>query len=201
MQQFRDTVLVSFELLLDNNLSLDCWFILYCLSHNKKDLLVEYTEKCSRIKTIHFETLVNKGYIILRDKENITLNTIRLTELGKSIIVENSKEDDKFNEYFQQLRDTYPKKVPGEYGTFRPLHGDLNRCKKLYKRLLSSIEGIDQQMHQKVLKAICVQVNEYTKAKKLPYMQNLATYLHQQNYLQYFDVDKEELQVERGDDI
>lgn len=200
MQQFRDTVLVSFEFLLEKELSLDCWFILYCLSTNKRELLIEYTEKCSKIKTVHFETLANRGYLILRDKSNITLNSIRLTEAGKALILDNNKEDITFEECYQQLRDTYPIKVPGENGTWRRLHGDLARCKKLYKRILTTNEGIDQQMHKSVLKAICVQINEYTKAKKLPFMQNLVTYLHQQNYLQYFDVE-EEKQVERGDDI
>lgn len=209
MSEHGGTLLVpiDFSILLENKLTLDGWFILYCLSNNKRELLLEYTEKVNKIKRTEFELLDTKGYIKLKDKSSITLNTIVITKEGKGLVdnVKALEEENKSFDYlFQQLRDTYPLKVPGENGTFRRLHGDLSRCKKLYRRILSTPDGLSMIVHNQILKALRIQINEYTKARKLQFMQNLSTYLHQENYLQYFDgveVEEERVEEAKGDDI
>lgn len=204
MQTSGVNLLVNFDLLIENKLNLDTWFILYCLSTNNTRLIDKYIDNCG---SINYNTLLSgekEGYIEL-DKTNkdITLSSIKITPKGKSIIEKVTLNEEKvFDDCFQQLRDTYPKRVPGENGTTRPLHGDLTRCKKLYLKVLSTGKTIDVDLHKKILKAISIEVQERNKGRRLPFMQNLATYLHQQNFLQYLDVDKEkEQEVIRGDDI
>lgn len=128
-----------------------------------------------------------------------------ITDKGISLISVNNEDNNKlFEKLFLELRNTYPKRVPGESGTFRLLHGDLNRCKKLYKKILenNNNKNIDINLHKKILHAINKQVYEYTQGKRLPFLQALVTYLHQENYIQYFDVDIDIKEVKiKGDDI
>lgn len=200
MQSFGDNLLIDFNLLIDRELSLDSWFILYTLANNKKDLLNKYTD-INKFKLKDLLKLEDQGYIILKNKENISIDSIRLTIKGKELVTAKGKsENDQLLELFAELRNTYPKRVPAENGAFRPLHGDLTRCKKLYHKILFKDGSFDIQLHKNILKSIDKEVQERIKGKNLPYMQNLATYLHQQNYTQYFDVEVGEIK-DRGDDI
>lgn len=205
MQQSGINLSIDFDLLIENEITLDGWFLLYSLTNNKSDLFINYVKTCGKSKSDHIQKLVDKGFIILNDKSNISFSTIKITDSGKKLVkLENKELEKRFDENFIKLRETYPKLVPAENGTFRRLHGDLSRCRKIYKKTIMSNEGfIDQELHNKIIKSIEKLVYEYTKSKRLPFMQNLVTYLHQQNYLQYFeDADKEEqLEVQRGDDI
>ncbi len=201
MQTLGINLLVNFDTLIENKLNLDTWFILYCLSTNNLRLVDAYIDNCG---TIDYKTLLlgeKEGYIELdKTNKNITLSSVKITPKGKSIIEKATlNSEEVFNNCFQQLRDTYPKRVPGENGTTRPLHGDLSRCKKLYLKILSSDKSINIELHKKILKAISIEVQERNKGRRLPFMQNLVTYLHQQNFLQYLDVDKEEIKTSDND--
>jgi len=203
MDTSRINLLLDFNLLLDNNLSLDAWLILYTLNE-KSSILEEYTKNCGPISTKHFLSLRDKGYIVLRDENKISLTNMYITEKGKLLLINNNEDNNKvFERLFLELRNTYPKKVPADNGTFRALHGDLNRCKKLYKKILTNKDNnIDIELHKKILQSIEKQVYDYTLGKRLPFLQALVTYLHQSNYIQYFDVniDIKEVKI-KGDDI
>ena len=201
MQSFGLNLLVNFDLLIKHKLTLEAWFLLYCLSNTKQDLLIAYANECNKFSKDTVNKLIEKGFITLKKEGDYSLDSMRLTVMGKDLVVEENKaEDVQFSTLFQQLRDTYPKKVPGENGTNRPLHGDLSRCKRLYQKILFKDGKLDKELHNKILGSITKEVLDRTKGKRLPFMQNLATYLHQQNYTLYFDVDVQPT-IERGIDI
>ncbi len=135
------------------------------------------------------------------------LNEIRFPEINltykskdlffKSPIVDINIE---FEDYFKELRDTYPNKVPAENGSNRRLQGDINRCKKLYYKILIDKSFIDKDLHNNIIKAIKKQYLEYERGKRLVYFQNLVTYLHQQNYEAYLEDMNEELKEFKFDE-
>src|ERR1700752_2627207 len=124
MQTFGINLLVSLDLLIKNTLTLDNWFLLYCLANNKTELIENYTHYCGKLAKESVLSLVSKGFIVLRYENDFSFNSIRLTEKGRDLILEDGKpEEDKFKALFAELRDTYPRKVPAGNGAFRPLHG------------------------------------------------------------------------------
>jgi hypothetical protein len=202
MQTFRINLLINFDSLVDNKLTFEGWFVLYCLSTNNNHLLLTYVNKVGVLDINNLLWMEKEDYIILtKNKENIVLSSVKITDKGKNLIDKATLNTEKvFEDCFQQLRDTYPNKVPAENGAFRRLHGDLARCKRLYLKILNK-DGIDIDLHKSILKAINKEIQERTRGNNLPFMQNLVTYLHQQNFLQYIDVKEEEIDKNRGDDI
>ena|ERR1700739_1564311 len=201
MQTFGNSLLVDFNALIENKLTLESWFILYCLSNNKKDLIDLYTTNCNKFKLEQLKDLELRGFLVLKTNDNITIDSLRLTVKGKEVVLgKNKTEDEQFEELFKKLRETYPKKVPSENGSFRPLHGDLSRCRRLYYKILYKDGKFDSDLHVSILKAIDKEVKVRSKGGNLPFMQALVTYLHQQNYSLYIDLE-EEVVRDKGDDI
>ena len=201
MKELNLTVEIDLENILEMQLSLDAWLVLYCVVNKKKELLEKYVTSIKPISTEVFRRLKLDGYLEFPDSEKLTFSSLVSTPKA-SILFVNKPDESKqqFEELFAELRNAYPKRVPAENGASRPLHGDLARCKKLYHKIIYTKFGYDVTLHKRILDAIRANVLEAEKSRRLQYMQNLSTYLHQQNYLQYFDV-KVAKKIDFQDDI
>jgi len=201
MSTFGTTLLVDLGFLIEHKLTFENWFLLHCLGQGKNDELLKYTGNCKKFSKLEVLELETRGLLTLKIRDDFSLTSMRITPKGKDLVLKDTIVQEKdFIQLFQQLKDTYPKTVPAENGSLRRLHGDLSRCKRLYQKLIINDYGLDKELHNKILGAITREVQERTKGRNLPFMQNLVTYLHQQNYLLYFDVEAS-IEKEKGDDI
>lgn len=184
--------LVVFNSIIESSLSLDKYFILYCLNTNNKELLTNYVTKCCTIETQIFDQLKTEGYISIKDSPDglIYYELLSVTEKGKiasMYTVTPFQQGD-----FEDFRKYYPSKVSK---SGRRLQGNLARCKKLYTELLM------ETSHDILCKCAKAYHNEKLRTNSEEYMQNLETWLHQRNYQQYLeDLDSKE-EVKFTDDI
>ncbi len=93
-----------------------------------------------------------------------------------------TKEDEPFIEIFKELKKHYPVKV--EAGkSVRRLHSNPDKCKKLYKKILTGPGGkLDLEKHKHILKCIDFETIERKKGRKEEFWQLMPTYLHQRSW-------------------
>ena len=180
-----EQISVDLTKLYTNKLKIQEYFVLFCLVHNEEELLMKYINYCGRIETLIFQRLRDSGFIILKDESNILFNEIKVTDQAKNLF--NVSDNKEFEILFKELLSTYPKSVKRITGGTRPLHNDLQRCKKLYKSTIVSIGLVNKELHKKIL--LCVQKyhRDHLKDNKQEFMQLLATYLSQRTWEQYLD--------------
>lgn len=179
------TISVNLELLLSNKLKIEEYFVLFCLINHLDENLVSYINQTGPLTTSIFQKLRDSGYIVLKNEDDITFETIVITSQTKSLFgnIDNSEE---FHILFTELLSTYPNKVKRLTGGTRRLHNDLDRCKKVYKSTLMSIGGkLDVNLHKKILLCIKMYYQEHAKDNKLEFMQLLSTFLNQKTWEQY----------------
>lgn len=179
-----EQISVDLNKLYTNKLKIEEWFILYCLVNKEEEILVKYVSNCGTINSHVFYNLRDSGFIVLKDALNCTFDSISVTEITKNIF--NVQDNAPFDVCFRELLSTYPNSVKRITGGTRRLHNDLVRCKKLYKSCLVS-NGIDIELHKKIL--LCVQkyYREHLKDNKQEFMQLLATFLSQRTWEQYIN--------------
>lgn len=181
-----EEISVDLNKLYANKLKIEDYFVLFCLVYDNEEMLMKYISTCGRIETVIFQRLRNSGFIILKDELNILFNEIKVTDQAKNLFnVQNNIVD--FEPLFKELLSTYPKSVKRITGGTRPLHNDLQRCKKLYKSTILSIGLVNKELHQKIL--LCVQkyYRDHLKDNKQEFMQLLATFLSQRTWEQYLE--------------
>ena len=165
------------------------------LTEKEKELL-NYSDKCKAFSTQLFEDLENREFIKI-DRNNmingkIIFKLLSLTRKSFYIFAITN-----FTTMFEELKSVYPKEV-GDKLTKRRLHADMKRCKSLYEKILS----LDISLHDKIIKATKAYHYEKKKSNSEIYMQNLASWLHQGNYEQYFDVEIDDIkEVTHSEDI
>ncbi len=182
-----EQISVDLNKLYANKLKIEDYFILFCLVHNDEEMLMKYISTTGRIETLSFQRLRDSGFIILRDEINILFNEIEVTEQAKNLF--NVSDNKEFETAFKELLSTYPKSVKRVTGGTRPLHNDLQRCKKLYKLTLVDrvSSSLNKTLHQKII--LCVQkyYRDHLKDNKQEFMQLLATFLSQRTWEQYLE--------------
>lgn len=180
-----EQISVDLNKLYANKLKLEDYFILYCLVNEDQESLVQYTTNCGGIDTNRFYRLRDSGFIILGDEVNITFSSIKTTLSTKKLF--NVVDNQQFDLLFKELLANYPKSVKRITGGIRPMHGDLARCKKLYKRCVVSAGTINIDLHRKIL--LCVQLyhKNHAKDNKQEFMQALSAFLYQKTWEQYLD--------------
>ena len=182
-----EQISVDLNKLYTNKIKIEDYFVLFCLVHNDEEMLMKYITTCGRIETIIFQRLRDSGFIILRDEINILFNEIEVTEQAKNLF--NVQDNTHFDTLFKELLSTYPKSVKRITGGTRPLHNDLQRCKKLYKLTLVDrvSSSLNKTLHQKII--LCVQkyYRDHLKDNKQEFMQLLATFLSQRTWEQYLE--------------
>ena len=195
-----ETINVDLNKLYQNKLKLEDYFILYCLVKEDQESLVQYTTNCGGIETSRFYKLRDSGFIILEDEVNITFSSIKTTLSTKKLF--NVVDNQQFDLLFKELLANYPTSVKRMTGGVRRLHNDLPRCKKLYKSSLVSPNGINTDLHHKIM--LCVQLyhREHLKDNKQEFMQLLASFLHQRTWEQYInDAIINKPVIQQSDDI
>jgi len=182
-----EEISVDLNKLYINKLKIEDYFVLFCLVHNDEEMLMRYITTTGRIETLTFQRLRDSGFIILRNEINILFNEIEVTEQTKNLF--NVSDNKEFETAFKELLSTYPKSVKRVTGGTRPLHNDLQRCKKLYKLTLvdRASSSLNKTLHQKIL--LCVQkyYRDHLKDNKQEFMQLLATFLSQRTWEQYLE--------------
>ena len=182
-----EQISVDLNKLYTNKIKIEDYFVLFCLVHNDEEMLMRYIATTRRIETLTFQRLRDSGFIILRDEINILFNEIEVTEQTKNLF--NVSDNKEFEIAFKELLSTYPKSVKRVTGGTRPLHNDLQRCKKLYKLTLVDrvSSSLNTTLHRKII--LCVQkyYRDHLKDNKQEFMQLLATFLSQRTWEQYLE--------------
>lgn len=165
--------------LITNQLSLEGYFILWCLNSKNDVTMLRYTRNCRKIPTQIFLDLEQKELISI-NRENLpedilTFQALKLTEKSKQLF-----EVPDFEVLFSELREAYPKQVST---TKRKLQTDINRCRTLYKKII----GNNIELHEKICKCAKLYYNQTVRAGSENFIQALPAWLHQRNYEQYLD--------------
>ena len=182
-----EQISVDLNKLYTHKIKIEDYFILFCLVHNDEEMLMKYITAAGRIETLIFQRLRNSGFIVLKSESEILFNDIEVTEQAKNLF--KLPDNENFEVLFKELLSTYPKSVKRITGGTRPLHNDLQRCRKLYKITISDRVSfsLNQTLHKKIL--LCVQqyYRDHLKDNKQEFMQLLATFLSQRTWEQYLD--------------
>jgi hypothetical protein len=172
---------VNLDILLSKGLSFEGYFILWCLHTKDETLMLEYINKCRKIPTEIFNLLEVQQLITINKRQiqdnKITFNSLNITNLGKNLFTIQD-----FDRLFEELKQSYPSTVGNKLNK-RRLHTDLKRCKALYKKIIND----DLELHNNICKSAILYHQEKLKTNAEIYMQNLATWLHQENYNQYLE--------------
>jgi len=177
---------VNIERLIKFSLSIEGYFICYCLYNEKEDELLRYITKVNKIPSNVFDQLIGGEWITYSGKDGkYTVDNIELTErFSRDILMIIPHKNMSFDECFQQLREHYPI-IAGNSG--RRLHGDLARCINLYKTTIVKNGRINDELHSVILQCVNFEINLRTKNKSLDYFQLLATWLSQKTWELYKD--------------
>ena len=182
-----EQISIDLNKLYANKLKIEDYFVLFCLVHNDEEMLMKYITAAGRIETLIFQRLRNSGFIVLKSESEILFSDIEVTEQAKNLF--KLPDNENFEVLFKELLSTYPKSVKRITGGTRPLHNDLQRCRKLYKITISDRVSfsLNQTLHKKIL--LCVQqyYRDHLKDNKQEFMQLLATFLSQRTWEQYLD--------------
>jgi len=169
---------VDINRLIGLGLTIQEYMILYLMYNDNQDVLDSYSN--------NVENLVenNNIYVNLHMKGYLD-NYCHLTDKFKHEVLKVPKVDNNitFEEAFEQLREHYPTKVIGPNRGVRRLQSDIDRCKKLYKKIIIDNYGdIDIKKHQFILQCIDFEVIERKRGKNEAYWQLLPTYLNQRGW-------------------
>lgn len=180
--------------LISSKLDLESYFILYCLYHKNENLLRKYTLNCRKIDTEIFNQLEKNELInIGKNDGKLYYGLLSLTDKGSHWVESVCKDPSKTtkslksdgnlnatNEGWKSFRQCYPNVV--RFGaTERRLHVDLDRCEKLYNKLLL------ETTHDILCKTAKAYHNEHIQRNGEIYMKALSTWLNQKIYLTYID--------------
>lgn len=172
---------VNIERLINARLSLEGYFILWCLYNEETSFLQGYCNSSEyKIPTRVFEQLVKEEYITNNEKNEFKIDSMVLTDKFKlEILGLKDLQATTFDVAFQQLREHYPTKTPNG----RRLHQDVERCKRLYKKIICPIsDRVDEELHSVILQCINFIINEKSKNRSLDYLQMLPTFLEQKSW-------------------
>lgn len=122
------------------------------------------------------KNLEEKRYVKLGFEDSIEVHKIYprapiLTVLNNIVIKETG--------YFDEFKAKYPKVTPNG----RRLHVNLTKAKTKYDKIVKD----NEELHKKILKALELEKAERTLSNSLDYMQNIATYVNNENWNVYFD--------------
>lgn len=173
--------IVGLKTLLDNKLSFEAYFILWCVRYKDKKLLLDYVEKCGKIKNEHFERLEGSKLLYINRSRlidgNITFESLSLTAQSSKLL-----NIDTSIELFEEFKQYYPQTVGDKYSR-RRLHTDQKRCKLLYSKIVNG----DIEMHKMLCKAADMYHNEKKRSNSLTFMQAMPAWLFQENYEPYLE--------------
>lgn len=173
-----DKVIIESKKILNSGLSIQAYFVLYCIAYGMQSLIEDYVEQNGKIDKSDFKILKEKGYLEIKGDE-ITFKNLKITDKTNELFEISKVLDHK--RFFQELKDTYPKRVKiGKRS--RSLHQDMENCEKKYRQLIDS-----EEFHKKILLCVKAYVKELEDSGRLEFIQMLPTWINQKNYQVYID--------------
>lgn len=173
---------VNIERLIEKKLSLEGYYILWCLYNEEEDLLTRYCKNSVyKIPTRVFQQLVDEKYITMKENESkeFRIDNMELTDKFKlEILGLKNLKSISFDVAFEQLRQHYPTKTPNG----RRLHQDVERCRRLYKAVICPLGVTNEELHSFILQCINFMISEKSKSRSLEYLQMLPTFLAQKTW-------------------
>lgn len=167
--------------LIENKLSFEEYFLLFCVKHSHKEILLSYVKNVKSYDDEVFEKLKSQEFLDYTQNSEglIVFSSLKLGDKSVSLF---PISDQTFEGCFAELKQTYPKKF-GE----RILHLDNARCIDLYKKIIINNGIINMVKHNLILKCIRVEIDKRTRTGQMKFMQALPTYLYQKNWEPYID--------------
>ena len=176
---YVEKLTIDVKKLIKSGLSIEQYFVLTCLANNYQELLEKYVDSSGKIDKSVFSYLIDDGWVLI-DGDSIIFSNIKITQKSIELFELSNKLD--YKRFFQELKDTYPKRIKIGPKKFRSLHQNLEDCERKYKAIVDS-----EDMHNKILKCVKMYVQEVENAGKAEFMQMLSTWINQKNYLMYID--------------
>lgn len=175
MNEFK----VNFDKLLEYKLKLDEYFLIWAVCFNKENLVLNYVKSGVKFSNESLLKLQEQDFLTFKKKEKVNFKDLNPTTKSKNMF--GISESLTFDKAFEELRAVYPAKTPNK----RSLHNDLARCKRLYKELVGN--PVDPATHDLIKACAKKYWKELARTRQADYAQLLATWLHQQNYLNYVE--------------
>ena len=172
---------INITQLIEHKLTFEEYFLLFCIKHSTKELLLNYVHNVSSFSDDTVDNLSKRGYLKYQknDKGEILFSSLTLGEQGKILFPEENKS---FEVCFAELLQTYPKSF-GE----RKLHLDKQRCIDIYKKTITNGGVVNVEKHKLILKCINIYVESHKKTGKMQFLQALPSFLHQKNWEAHID--------------
>lgn len=167
--------------LIENKLTFEEYFLLFCVKHSHKEILLSYVKNVKSYDDGVFEKLKEQDFLdYVQDSEGLIV--FSSLKLGNKATVLFPMSNQTFEVCFAELKQTYPKKF-GE----RVLHLDNARCIDLYKKAITNNGVVDMVKHNLILKCIKLEIEKRTRTGQMKFLQALPTYLYQKNWEPYID--------------
>jgi len=187
------------NILVDNNLTLKEYFMLYCYVYDKVYLLRLY-KNSEKITMQDIALLVKDKFIMVRrDADKVDLDGFRPTAKGirfiKSMVdsFADAKADnlllgdddlndlaiEKYTKEFEEFYNTYPLTALRSDGNEASLRLQKKLCKELYVEILRS----NKVKHQLMMELLSHYVDNINKSGKIAYIKTLKNYLRDEVYI------------------
>lgn len=173
-------------LLIENNITVEQYFVMYHLYNNDYSFLIKYVKGCGKIPTTLFKSLILKGYLEEVEDNDFNQETLKLTDKFELTFIKVVGKMD-FETCFKQFWDSYPNRVKSGLKE-RFLRADKEVCKNLYKKIIIDKGKIDLAKHSLILQCINYEVNKNTKSGDMIYMRNSSTWLRNKSWESYQDI-------------
>lgn len=169
---------INLRKLSEVNLSPNGYVLCYFLYHKDYTSLKEYV---TWLTTEELIALLNKLESLKFIKIGCDLHkSIEFEKIyTRQSFIDLMEIDDNGPNYFEELRSVYPKDTPNG----RKLHVNLQKAKKKY---LSFLKG-NLNLHSLILKCVELEVKRRTDNNGLNYMQNISTYINNENWSPYME--------------
>ena len=152
----------------ESKISLNGYFICYCIYHNRKDLILDYIKNHTGFNIQDVKELEDNGWIkIINKSEKITFENLQIEEKFR-IFVEKKTQTVDLLKWVDEWFDLFPKgiKSGGYY-----IRSDLNGCKKKMKKFMSIHPEYPKDIVMKATQNYIVRCehNGYQYMKLAPY--------------------------------
>lgn len=210
-------MIVNIKTLLESELSITQFLLLYFICTNNKNGMVEYVEKHGAFSEKDYTLLIDKGYLftsapknaecfsfatvfgtvkgheLIRDIEYVPFEdtlmySIPSYEEVEPLILEHPKT---IEQMFEEFWETYPKKR-GQTGI--AIRTDKQACEKLYKLLLHD----KPSLHKTIMAGLSVLKAKEERNKEFQYMPKPLKFLEENMWNEYIEQIEEKLKGNDG---
>lgn len=184
----KETVEIDVYKLMRAGISANMYLILHYIHKGDTETLVKYLAAVGKPPISAFEEMKDAGYIELVDPEQrFKDNNVKVTSKFTDLFV-GKTDNSEFETLFNELLEVYPKVVT-EGLRKRRLQAEKANCKIIYKKLITSNDGINYALHKAIINSIKKEIQEKALSNSLIYMVELVRYLRNARWEPYMDDD------------